>query len=366
MTHIELAPNPPLSLRQAAGEDRRSFPQALWLLTVHFGLYAATLAGTVAPLPLGLTMLFSVANGVFIALLFIIAHDGAHGSFVPGRRANRWIARLAFVPCVHAASQWVTVHNQRHHARTNLKGVDSVWAPMSKAEYDAANPARRALERVYRGAWGPVVYYYIEFWLHRMLLPLAPEVRSEWRRHLPDSLFALAGFALTLAFIVVAAQAWTPERPLWQVLLFGWVIPYAVWSYLMAFTIYLNHTHPEIPWFGDEATWRRFQGKCRESAFVKLPVNAIPLYSKVNAHPAHHARMTVPVYALAEVQAALQATSPTTVEYLLTPKSYMEIVRTCKLFDFERLCWTGFDGTPTTPPLVEKRAPVPANLRAAA
>jgi omega-6 fatty acid desaturase (delta-12 desaturase) len=133
----------------------------------------------------------------------------------------------------------------------------------------------------------------------------------------------------------------------------------------MAFTIYLNHTHPEIPWFDNEATWRRFQGKCRESAHVKLPVNAVPLYTKVNAHPAHHARPNVPVYALEETQDLLRRTSPTTVEYMLTPKTYMDIVRRCKLFDYERLCWTDFDGAPTTPPLVEKRAPVEAGLHAA-
>ena len=31
------------------------------------------------------------------------------------------------------------------------------------------------------------------------------------------------------------------------------------------------------------------KGKCRESAYVRLPVNLVPLYTKVNAHPAHHA-----------------------------------------------------------------------------
>ena len=66
--------------------------------------------------------------------------------------------------------------------------------PMSNAEYEAAAPARRWLERVCRGPFGPLIYYYGAFWVHRMLLPLAPEVRKDWKRHMRDSLFVLGGF----------------------------------------------------------------------------------------------------------------------------------------------------------------------------
>jgi omega-6 fatty acid desaturase (delta-12 desaturase) len=333
-------------------ESGRSARTGAIVLGIHVSLYAVTLAGALAPWSIGANMIFAVLNGLFIALLFVVAHDAAHGSYVPGRNANRWIARFAFLPCVHSASLWTAIHNRMHHRRTNLKGVDTVWTPMNKADYDAAHPLRRALERLYRSAWGPLIYYYIEFWIHRMLLPLAPEVRGQWKRHLPDSIFAVSGFALTLGVIVCAAGVFTPERPLWLVLLLAWVIPYAVWSYLMAFTIYLNHTHPDIPWFGSEQEWRTWRGKCRETAHVRLPVNAVPLYTKVMNHPAHHADTTVPVYVLPEAQARIRDVLPTSVEYMLTPRAYMDIVQRCKLFDYENHRWTDFDGTPTTPRLL--------------
>ena len=101
--------------------DRRSTARGLAILAVHYALYLATLAGALAPLPLALNFVSALANGVFIALLFIIAHDGAHGSFVPGRRFNRAIARFAFIPCAHSLSLWRVIHNKRHHGRTNLK-----------------------------------------------------------------------------------------------------------------------------------------------------------------------------------------------------------------------------------------------------
>jgi omega-6 fatty acid desaturase (delta-12 desaturase) len=342
----------------ALAARRRSLHAGLRVFGVHFALYLATLVGAVAPLPLWLNLVFAGANGVFIALLFIIGHDGGHGSLVPGRNWNLWLSRIAFLPCVHAASLWRVTHNKRHHARTNLKGVDGVWAPMSTQEYQNAHPLRRALERVYRGPAGPLVYYYFEFWIHRVLLPLAPEVRWDWKRHAPDSAFALAGFFLTLSAIALAGNLFVPERPLWLVLLVGWAIPFAIWNYLMAFTIYLNHTHPQIAWFADEKSWQAHRGVQGDTASVLMPITIAPLYTKVMAHSVHHLQPGVPVYALPEAEAILKKTYAGMVEYLLGVGSYRAITKTCKLFDFERMCWTDFHGNPTAWPLQQVPQPV--------
>jgi omega-6 fatty acid desaturase (delta-12 desaturase) len=333
-------PDPPLN-------DKRSLATGLRLLATHYALYFATLGGALAPLPIPVNIACAIANGVFIAMLFIIGHDGAHGSLVPGRSWNLWLARLAFIPCAHSVSLWRIIHNRRHHARTNLKGVDGVWAPMSKQEYDSAHPFRRWLERVYRGPFGPVVYYTIEFWIHRVLLPLAPEVRGQWKRHLPDSLFVLAALGFTFASILIVGRALVPDRPLWLVFLIGWAIPFTVWSYLMAFTTYLNHTHPSIAWFDDEALWTRHQGNILGTAHVRMPIN-IPLYTKVMAHTAHHDQAMTPVYVLLEAQVALKELYGDLIDYRLTLGAYQKIYRACKLFDFQRMCWTGFDGVPTS------------------
>ena len=348
MSSIAQVTQPPQKLETAvrsAPLDRRSTRKGLSLLASHGALYFLTLGGALAPLPIGVNLIFAVSNGVLIALLFILGHDAAHGCLVRGRSTNRWIARFAFVPCAHSVSLWRAVHNRGHHARTNLKGVDTVWAPMSKAEYDAATPARRWLERVYRGPWGPLIYYYGEFWIHRMLLPLAPDVRRQWKRHLPESLFAASGLILTIFGVVASGHLLAPERPLWLTLTMGWALPYAVWNYLMAFTIYLNHTHPQIMWFKDEALWRRFQGNAVDTAFVRMPVNLVPLYTKVMAHTAHH-HTSAPVYALLDAQKELAQSDVPLIVYTLTPGAYRRIYRTCKLFDFERMCWTDFNGVP--------------------
>jgi len=352
MPHAVSVPLPPFEARLQAAKppavDRRSLRKGVTLFAAHFALYFATLGGALAPLPVAANILFAIANGVFIALLFIVGHDGAHGSLVPGRQLNLWIARFAFIPCVHSVSLWRVIHNKHHHGRTNLKGVDGVWAPMSKKEYDAAHPARRWLERVYRGPWGPLIYYYIAFWLHRVLLPLAPEVRGQWRRHVPDSIFVLTGFVLTLTGVMMTGTMLAPERSLWCVFLLGWAVPFALWNYLMALTTYLNHTHPSIAWFNDEALWNRYRGNVLGSAHVKMPINLVPLYTKVMAHTAHHVRPKIPVYVLPDAQAELKREYGNLVEYKLTLSEYKRIYCACKLFDFDRMCWTDFDGVPST------------------
>ena len=330
--------------------DKRSTATATRLFVIHYGLYVATLVAAVAPLPLWVNMVCGLVNGVLIALLFTIAHDGAHGAYVKNAKANYWIARFAFLPCVHAVSLWCTIHNKLHHGYTNLKGYDGVWAPMSKAEYDAASPRRRFMERIYRGPLGPFVYYYAAFWPCRTFLPLAPEMRAQWRKYLPDSAFTLAGFTLTLAAIFVAAHYWTPERPLWLVFLVAWFLPYQVWNFLMAFTIYLNHTHPSIAWFDDMETWRRHQPNLVSTTNIEMPfpLNKIALYDDVMAHTMHHVQTGVPMYVLPEAQHELNAQFGQLVDYKLTVREYFRIVRICKLFDYERMCWTDFEGRPTS------------------
>lgn len=330
----------------------RSFAQGFTLLAGYGAFYLATLAGALAPFPVALNVFFAIGNGVFIATLFIIGHDCAHGSLVTSPRWNTWLARLCFVPVLHSASLWRLAHNKRHHGGTNLKGFDPVWAPMGLKEYRAASPARRALERLYRGGFGPVVYYHTAIWLPMLLLPLSKHARREWRAHVADSVFVFAGGAALIGAILFLGHLWAPARPLWQVALVGWAVPFASWSYFAALTTYLNHTHPEVAWYDDDAAWRAANGALRGTVHVKMPVDILPLYSDVMAHTMHHVNPSVPVYALPHEQAHLKTQYGAQItEYTLSVDAYRRALKVCKLFDFERMCWTDFDGLATSLPL---------------
>ncbi|HEX5279235.1 MAG TPA: fatty acid desaturase [Micropepsaceae bacterium] len=336
--------------------ETRSLTKGLRILAVHFVLYAATLAGAIAPLPTGVSLFCAIANGFLIGLLFIIGHDCGHNSFVPGTTWNRWLGRIAFVPSAHSLSLWRLFHNERHHARTNLKAFDDVWTPMSPGDYSRAPWWRRALERIYRCPAGPILYYYKEFWPHHVLLPLATEVRHDWKRHLPDSSFAVAGLMFTVIAIAVAGKIVSPQSSLLHVLLFGWAIPFALWNYLMALTVYVNHTHPAIPWFDDEESWSKCRSLAPHTASVEMPVNIAPLWTNLLLHTSHHVQTGIPVYAMPEAEKALKPGYAHMLEYRFTPRAYFQICRICKLFDYQAMCWTDFSGRPTTPRLIPRSA----------
>ncbi|MDO8838325.1 MAG: fatty acid desaturase [Parvibaculum sp.] len=326
--------------------------RGLRILGIHYFLYFATLAGAVAPLPLAVNIVFAVANGALIGLLFLIGHDSGHSAFVPGRTMNRWITRLVFIPCLHSRSLWDVVHNRIHHRYTNLKGFDYVWAPMSKGEFDAAPLLRRGLERVYRGVFGPLIYYWIAFWIPKLVLPTSPESRNEWRRHLPDTLFVVFVGGGMVAAIGVLGSWLSPDRALWLTMLLGWLLPFAVWNYLMALSIFLQHNHPAVPWFDDPKEWTFYGGNIRGTAHVDLPFDFLPLFKWVMLHHAHHALPSIPGYKLTDAQAKLiEAYGDDVVRYRLSLGEYLKIVRACKLFDYDRKQWIDFDGRPTAPPI---------------
>src|SRR5258708_19372557 len=144
-------------------------------------------------------------------------------------------------------------------------------------------------------------------WIPLLLLPVSRAARADWKRHLPDSIFVPAGFCAPIAALCFLGDAVAPQRPLWLVLLLGWAIPYASWNYLAAATVYLNHTHPELPWFRDERTWNSYNGNVLGTVHVKMPIDIFPLYTDVMTHVAHHTNVRTPVYALPDEQKELKA-----------------------------------------------------------
>src|SRR5215471_8055213 len=179
--------------------------------------WRASIAGAVA----------SGIAGVCIGMLFVVGHDACHGSFSSSRRWNAMIGRLAFAPSLTPFSAWDLGHNRTHHVYTNLKPVDYVWAPLSKAEYDALPKWRRALERAYRTPLGVGLYYCIEIWWKRLFFPSVRYVWPPKRVHFVDSAFC-AGYGLAVAIIAGGFG--------WEGMWWGVVFPFLIWNWMMGTT----------------------------------------------------------------------------------------------------------------------------------
>ena len=316
-----------------------------WAVYVGFTLLA------IAPLPLVVNLFGSVWAGLFTGALFTLGHDACHLTLSRNRRINLWIGRLCFIPSAHAASLWILGHNRIHHGHTGLRGRDYVWEPLSPDDYRRASAGRRALYRLYRGPLGGLPYYLIEMWWKKNFLPIAPEARREWQRHLFDSAFAVLAAAVLIVAIVVAGLLLAPERSLVQVFALGWLLPFLVWNWLMGVIIYVHHTHPMLPWSADPADWSAAQVAIAKTAEVRLPQPLDFLSNSIMQHNAHHARPDFPYHRLRPLQARLRREAPQIAAYAWTPAAYWRTVRACRLFDYAQRRWVDYDGQPTGPVL---------------
>ena len=323
----------PLTERDLRGILRamrtKSTLKALLIFAIDALLYAGFTWAALTirdPLP---AALFGTLSGVTIAMLFVVGHDACHGSFTSSRPLNGLIGRLAFLPSLTPFGSWDLEHNRRHHVYTNLKPHDAIWTPLSKAEYDALPRWRRALEHVYRSPAGVGLYYGVEIWGKLLIVPrgMAGRLTDYWICYAYAAALAAAGCAKGL-----------------QAVLLGVVWPFCWWNWLMGWAIFDHHTHPDVPWFTDVGEWRLAQAQSRCTVHIVLPPVLDILFHRIMQHTAHHLDVTIPLYNLREAQAAVEGAGAEVVVYRWTPFTFLRHLRRCKLYDFEKRRWVGFDG----------------------
>jgi omega-6 fatty acid desaturase (delta-12 desaturase) len=73
------------------------------------------------------------------------------------------------------------------------------------------------------------------------------------------------------------------------------------------------------------------------------------LLHHIMEHTAHHVDMGIPLYRLAGAQARLEELLPERIVIQrFSWRWYFETARKCKLYDFEKGCWTDYSGEPTS------------------
>lgn len=327
----------------------RSTLTALALMGVGVALYSATLIGTVLVPWWPLKLLFSLANTFFIGILFVIGHDACHGAFTPYAWLNALLGRIAFMPSWHPYAGWEHAHNHVHHAWTNLRQKDYAWAPYSKADYDRLAAWRRRIVRFYRTPLGLGAYYFFDVYLQRTIFPSRKfRGHMRMRRFVADSLLVLAFVVAQGAFLIFASRRFGGGSAV-ESLFFGQWLPFVLWNWLIAFLIFLHHTHPRIPWFDDSQEWTFYKGQILGTAHVQFPGPINWVIHNIMEHTAHHADPRVPLYRLGEAQESLARAFPDDiVEHKFSWRSFRYTLRTCQLYDYQAHCWTNWSGQPTS------------------
>jgi omega-6 fatty acid desaturase (delta-12 desaturase) len=290
-------------------------------------------------------LLGSFTVTVAIVRLFLVGHDACHGSFFSNARLNAIAGRIAFLPSLTAYSLWETGHNTAHHGFNNLKGRDQVWAPFSKEEFDALPPVRRALERWYRSGLGWGAYYLIEMWWKKLFFATKKEIGSSRRRYKLDSLlvtlFAIAWVALVAAAARMTGQSFALLATL------AVVVPFLIWNGVIGFVVFVHHTSPRIAWFVSRQEWQRNRAYLTSTACVRFPFGLDRVLHNIMEHNAHHLNPGIPMFTLRAAQQVLRDKFPELCDYVITRRSYMDVVRRCKLYDFANHQWLDFDGNVT-------------------
>lgn len=338
---------PEESLRLA----KRSTTRGIILCVVDVAILVSLLAGALLVSVWWLQLLFGAAAGIMIGVLFVVGHDAAHNSLTDSMRLNYVLGQIALMPALHPFSFWVKVHNQTHHRWTNLSPIDYVWTPLSLENYSRLTPFAKLAYRFYRSVWGPLGYYLIEFWWRRIFLPSKNEVGSYNRNQKFDTAIVLvAGTLYTTLLAIGSSLDWFGvDRAWWNPLIFGLVVPFLIWNTLMAFVIYLHHTHPKLTWYDDMDEWVQDSSQLESSVHVIFPGPINRFFHWIMEHNAHHVRPGIPLYRLSEAQQLLEDRArEKVIVFRWSIAGHLDVVRRCKLYDYRARRWMNFAGEYTS------------------
>lgn len=321
--------------------DRKpSAVRSIFQVSIDFVLLAACVVGIVQ-LPLWGKIACTLALAVVFARLFVLGHDACHGSLFKSDKVNAFVGRLVFLPTLTTFSLWHVGHNVAHHGFANLKGRDQVWVPFSPEEFAALPKWRQRLERIYRSVWGFGLYYLVELWWNKLVFPSRKHVGARRKEFIVDSVLTVVFAVAYLAFLV--AVAYVTEQPWWLLALFGAVLPFLLWNYIMGTVIFVHHTGPDMVWFDKRSEWMRMRKVDDLTRDIHFPLRLEKLLHGIMLHRAHHYDPFVPNYRLKAATQRLMAHGVASAKATVAGWKYLrELSRKCALYDYNAKAWLSF------------------------
>ena len=307
-------------------------------------MYAGSFVALFACHQLWQQILISLFLGFVIPICFVIGHDACHGSLTPHARLNQILGRLAFLPSLHPYTGWEWSHNIKHHGFTNVRGDDIVYVPFSPCEFARLPKWRQLAERAYRSAAGMGLLYFCSVFLPYEMFPS--------KNAMPPNKKARS-YQIDRAFVVffLLAQLWFLARS--GHIIFGFLIPQAIFHYVMGFVTFLHHTHPKVPWYSDRREYSYYRSQVCSTTHIEFPRLMDFVLHRILQHTAHHVDPHIPLYHLMGAQQSLEKHFDTIIHEPFTMSGFFKTLRTCRLYDFDEHRWTDFNGKPTSDVLLQ-------------
>jgi omega-6 fatty acid desaturase (delta-12 desaturase) len=323
----------------------------LGLYIADMTLYAVSIYGVLMLPELWMKLLASIFAGIKLSNLSVIAHDAAHNSLTTSRKLNKFMAITSLMPCLFNYRLWLYDHNYTHHTKTNEGGVPDSYTPMSKKKYDSLSYFGKWKERLYRK---PSVlyfglYYILERWRKVKFYPVS---------NMPDKIKSRAWKYFAILMIYFSAyMALLISAPLYSstgvftAITLGFILPFYLFNSLYAFAVYMQHTHPDVIWFKESPNRKTLGRQELISVQVRFPDWFNFLVHNIFDHGAHHACPAIPCYKLGAAQDKLnRMLGERALTYSFSISRLFEIMKTCKLYDYENGCWLDFEGNRTSQP----------------
>jgi omega-6 fatty acid desaturase (delta-12 desaturase) len=233
-----------------------------------------------------LTLLVAIPAAGFLVRTFIVFHDCGHGSFMPSKRANRFVGVFCGLLVFNAFSSWTHDHAGHHASAGDLdrRGVGDVdtW---TVAEYNSKPWLSRLGYRLLRS---PLVMFTLgPVWalaLQPRLVPFSarPRIRNS---HLFTNVGVVAMVG-GIGWLVGWSAALKIQLPL--VLIAGGA---GVWLF------YVQHQFEGVYWTHSD-DWSYIDAALKGSSYLKLPKVLQFFSGNIGLHHVHHLSPRIPNYNL--------------------------------------------------------------------
>jgi acyl-lipid omega-6 desaturase (Delta-12 desaturase) len=132
-------------------------------------------------------------------------------------------------------------------------------------------------------------------------------------------------------------------------LVLGLFVPWLVFHWLFGIVTLQHHTHPRARWFKTRDEWSFYEGQVANTVHVVFPRIIEFLLHNITVHGAHHIDPKVSLHNLPGTQLQLeQAVGLDVILERWSLTTHRRLMRSCKLYDYERHCWLDFDCRSTT------------------
>jgi omega-6 fatty acid desaturase (delta-12 desaturase) len=237
-----------------------------------------------------LVLALAVPTAGFLVRTYILFHDCAHGSFLPGRRANVWLGAVLAVIVFTPFARWRHEHVVHHATAGDLdrRGVGDV-PTLTVAEYNARSWQARLGYRLFRN---PLVMFGLGPIYAMLLTP-------RWVSRSADSRIQRSVWLTNLALLlVVGTLCWVLG---WRdfLLVQGPIVVLAggtgVWLN------YVQHQFEKTYWARPQ-DWSYTDAALRGSSYLRLPRLLQFFSGNIGLHHVHHLNPKIPNYNLQRAQ----------------------------------------------------------------